>query len=202
MTDQTEIEVKFALHDPAAMRRTLLALGAEPHARHHEMNWRLDTPGRTFLQQGIVLRLRRAEFDASVRYTLTIKAPLASPGEGISARREIELGVTDGDTALAALEVLGYAPYWRYEKRRETLRYGPAEIVLDETPIGWFMEIEAPEPDIRRITRTLGLPLQDSLPLSYAEIYENVRRGLGLGPVDLTFEQFGGIVVAPALYRG
>lgn len=202
MTDQTEVEVKFALDTPAAMRSQLIALGAEPQGRHHEFNWRLDTSNRQLLSQGIVLRLRRAEFASTVRYTLTVKAPLGVSPDGISARREIELDVSDGDAALAALGVLGYQPYWRYEKHRETLRYGATEIVLDETPMGWFMEIEASAAEIRVLAPALKLPLEDSLPLSYAEIFENVRHRLGLSVADLTFEQFDGIEVTPELYRG
>ena len=44
-----------------------------------------------------------------------------------------------------------------YEKRRETWQLGEAEIVLDELPFGWFMEIEADVDEIRRLESELAL---------------------------------------------
>ena len=44
----------------------------------------------------------------------------------------------------------------RYEKYRETFTLEGAEIVLDELPVGNFMEIEATREQIRSITAALG----------------------------------------------
>ncbi len=202
MPDSYETEVKFPLADPARMRADLLRLGAVSRGAHAELNLRLDDDARTLSSRGIVLRLRRVEAAGEASHVLTVKTPAHSDDAHLSVRREIELDVSDGPTMLAALEVLGYRPYWRYEKRRETYTLGAVEAVLDELPFGWFMELEGPQADIRALVDALGLNLADGMTLSYAAIDDNVRRALGLGAGDLTFEAFAGVDVPPQAYRG
>ncbi len=48
MPDYQEIEIKFALDDPAAVRSRLLQLGAASQGRHFENNLRLDDADRTW----------------------------------------------------------------------------------------------------------------------------------------------------------
>ncbi len=201
MPEGHETEVKFALDDPAQMRADLAHLGAVARGAHTELNLRLDDDERSLSSQGIVLRLRRVETDSEVKHILTVKTPVQSSDAFLSVRREIELAVSDGPAMLAALEVLGYRPYWRYEKRRETHILGAVEAVLDELPFGWFMELEGPQADIRALADRLGLNLADGLTLSYADIFDNVRRALGLSITDLTFEAFAGVAVPSHAYR-
>jgi adenylate cyclase class IV len=61
MTDHNEIEVKFYLTDPQAMRASVLRLGAASQGRHFETNIRFDDAPRSLNARGVVLRLRRAE---------------------------------------------------------------------------------------------------------------------------------------------
>ena len=44
------------------------------------------------------------------------------------------------------LRALGYAPSFRYEKFRAEWTDGKGQVVVDETPIGNFCEIEGPAP--------------------------------------------------------
>jgi adenylate cyclase class 2 len=203
MPERQEIEIKFSLRDPAAMRSQLLALGAAYFGRHVEMNLRLDDEAHSLTGRGIVLRLRSSVWDdGDTRHLLTVKTPgpRPQPGEGITTRREIEVDLDDADAMITALEVLGYTPAWRYEKRRETFRLDETEIVIDELPFGWFMEIEGEMHDIQRICAALGLDLANGLPLSYAEIFANVQRNLALDTKDLTFEAFADINVPATAY--
>lgn len=202
MPDHREIEVKFVLTDPAAVRAALQQLGAAFCGAHYELNIRLDDDARSLTANRRVLRLRRIESERGVTEVLTVKMPQEDADPSFSIRREIELEVSDGAALLAALEVLGYQPYWRYEKHRETFRWGAVEAVIDHLPYGWFMELEGPEEGIRELAGQLGLRLEDGLALSYAAIFDNVTRALGLEAADLTFEAFADIVVPPAAYRG
>jgi adenylate cyclase class 2 len=93
------------------------------------------------------------------------------------------------------LERLGFELSWIYEKRRETFHIEGAEIVIDETPLGWFMEIEGEREQIRRLAGALGLDMADAITLSYAELFANVRRALDLSVRDLTFEVFRDVSV-------
>jgi adenylate cyclase class 2 len=203
MPDQQETEIKFILRDPDSTRKTLIGLGATAHGRHTEINIRLDDPAHSLTERGIVLRLRRLETaKGKVVHLLTVKTPAAGDHVGFSVRREIELEVSDGSAMLAALEVLGYSPYWRYEKRREVFSIEPVEAVIDEMPYGWFLELEGPPSDIRVLAGKLGFNMTDGLTLSYAQIFDNVRRSLQLDITDLTFEAFKGIAVDPQAYWG
>ena len=62
----------------------------------------------------------------------------------MKSRPEIEVVVADADAAQPVLEALGYRKVFRYQKYREAFRWRDAEIVVDETPIGTFLEIEGP----------------------------------------------------------
>ena len=202
MSEHREIEIKFPLENPQAMREALLQQGALLQGRHIELNIRLDDLQRSLTARRIVLRLRRVEEEGEITHILTVKTPVADPDRSFSVRREIEVTVSDGEAMLAALSVLGYVPYWRYEKRRETFRLGPVEAVIDEMPFGWFLELEGPKDEIRELAARLGLDLSEGMTLSYAQIFENVRRALNLGETDLTFEAFPDVRLTPEIYRG
>jgi adenylate cyclase class 2 len=202
MPTQDEIEIKFALDHPRATREALLNAGAQPRGKHHELNLRLDDATHSLTGRGIVLRLRRSEGAAGTRHTLTVKTPGSDSDPAFRVRREIELTVSDGQAMLDALGVLGYTPFWRYEKRRETLTWRDAEVVLDEMPYGWFLEIEGPKETIRALADALGLDMRDGITLSYAEIFDNICRTLKLDVTDLTFEAFAGVRVQRSDYLG
>jgi adenylate cyclase, class 2 len=199
MPDQLETELKFIVHDPDGLRGRLLGLGAVLKGRHAEENIRLDDGSRSLTSRKTALRLRRVEQGAETRSILTVKTPGASGGT-FKSRREIELEVSDGPAMLTALGVLGFAPYMRYEKRREVFALDEVEADLDELPYGWFLELEGPAQAIRALAARLGLDPADGLTSSYAEIFDNVRAGMKLAMVDLTFAAFEGIAVDPRFY--
>lgn len=200
MPDRLEVEAKFPIEDPDAVRAALTRAGAIPQGRHEEFNIRLDDAERMLTDRHIVLRLRRTTLDGQPHHLLTLKMDAQVGDSPIMARREIELTVGDIDTMQALLEVLGYVPYWRYEKRREVFTWRRTETVLDEMPYGWFMEIEGQEEDIRALAERLNLDLDDSIPYSYNEIYNHVCENLDLEMTDLTFEAFEGIDVPRGAY--
>jgi adenylate cyclase class 2 len=201
MTDHDEIEVKFYLSDPQAMRVSLLRLGAASRGRHFETNIRFEDAARSLGTRGVVLRLRRAEIcggDAAqpgVRQLLTYKEPSAEHDPNFRIRRELEVEVGDIGTVQQILERLGFEPVWIYEKRRETFHIEGAEVVIDETPLGWFMEIEGAREQIRQVAGALGLDMADAITLSYAQLFRNVRRALGLNVRDMTFDAFRDVSV-------
>ena len=59
-----------------------------------------------------------------------------------SSRVELETGVADGKKMDLILRALGYSPSFRYEKFRAEWTDGKGQVVVDETPIGNFCEIE------------------------------------------------------------
>jgi adenylate cyclase class 2 len=136
-----EREVKLRAPDAAAARDAVEAMGARlRRARHLEDNLLLDEPSRRLAAAGTALRLRRAEG----RGVLTFKGPRQADPSGMKARVEIEFEVSDAATAETFLRALGYEPAFRYQKFREVWDWKDAEIVVDETPVGTFIEVEGP----------------------------------------------------------
>ncbi|MBN1122378.1 MAG: class IV adenylate cyclase [Anaerolineae bacterium] len=188
MSHRLEIEVKFILDDPDAMRSHLLQLGAASHGKHTELNIRLDDDQGNLGKRLTVLRVRHITSLNQTSSVLTVKTPVQSSDPALSTRREIELSVGSGPEMIAALEVLGYKPYLSYEKRREIYSLDDVEVVIDELPFGWFAELEGEEDTIRALSRRLNFDLAESLSLSYAECCQIVRQKLGLSTTEMTFE--------------
>jgi adenylate cyclase class 2 len=202
MPDQHEIETKFVLGNPEEIRARLMELGAVSHGRHMESNIRLDDNTRSLSSNNLVLRLRTIQTNGETKHLLTLKVPTNHPDQIFRVRREIETYCSDREAMLSALAVLGYTPFWRYEKRREVFSWEGVEVVIDELPYGWFLELEGQPAAIRSLADQLGLKIEDGLALSYAEIFFNVRSALGLDLDDLTFNAFKGIHVPPDSFRG
>jgi adenylate cyclase class 2 len=113
-----------------------------------------------------VLRLRRTPHGG----WLTHKAPL-EVSEGTKSRQEFELEIEDPDTLQRIFEALGYAPTFRYQKYRTTFSHQSVEIVLDETPIGAFLEIEGPIAAIHETAHALGFEREDYIAESYVSLF-------------------------------
>jgi adenylate cyclase class 2 len=181
-----EIEVKFLLHDLPAMRQRVLAMGATlTIPRTYEENLLFDTPDQQLAQQGHLLRLRRDR-----RNLITYKEPRSHNDPDFKVRHEYEVEVSDFAQARAIFEKLGFFPSLRFEKYRETFAYQGAEIVLDEVPVGTFMEIEGTRDLIRTIAATLGLDFETRVLAGYSDIFEAVRTTYKLPVTDITFDNF------------
>jgi adenylate cyclase class 2 len=202
MTDHLEIEIKFALANPDEMRESLRAIGAEYRGKHSELNLRLDNIHGDIDRRDMVLRLRRTETDdGAVRHVLTVKQPDQDMSNPIRVRREVEVAIKDPEELLAALELMGYYTFFLYEKQRETYHYGAAEIVIDEMPYGWFMEIEGEPEIINELTERLGLDPADAIPSGYTRMFRELVAALDLKVTDLTFENFTGIDIDPSFWK-
>jgi len=188
-----ELEVKFLLSNLDAFISRLDSLGAKLESeRTHEYNLRFDTPDRVLTRSFQVLRLRQ---DARARVTYKGAGRISGGGH---ARQEIEYCVDDFEAAKSMLEALGYEVSFIYEKYRMTYRLDDVEIVVDETPLGTFTEIEGPDAGtIQLAASRLGLDWESRIVESYMYLFETVKRSLGLPFRDLTFENFEGVAVTP-----
>jgi adenylate cyclase class 2 len=173
---ETEIKLKVASVDAA--HEALDRIGARAtRARHIEDNLLFDLEGRVLRGRGHLLRLRETPSGA----VLTFKGPYRVDG-GIKSREEIEAGSADGSALRAILNRLGFVPVFRYQKYREAFAWQGQEIVVDETPIGVFLEIEGDPAGIHAAATALGFGPSDYLTDSYAALF----RASG-GTVDMLF---------------
>ena len=190
-----EIEVKFLTQAPADVRRRLQAAGAgQKQARQHEYNLVLDTPDATLHAHDCLLRLREDD-----GITLTYKGAAQEDAESeAKVREELEVTVSDWDTAVAIFKRLGYAPVQVYEKYRETFMLDDVEVVLDEMPYGNFVELEGSEAAIKEAADILNLSWQERLVTNYLALMARTVDYYDLDFTDLTFENFEGLDISLA----
>ena len=152
---------------PSEARALVAGIGATPsRPRHFEDNVLFDDAASSLAASGRVLRLRRTGAEAVVTY----KGPRVS-GTGVKSRPEVEVAVADADAAQQVLESLGYRQVFRYQKYRQAFRWRDAEIVIDETPIGTFLEVEGPVETIHAAAAALGRGPGDYVTESYPALF-------------------------------
>jgi adenylate cyclase class 2 len=145
------------------------------------MNTLYDLPGQPLRRQGQLLRLRKY----GSQWLLTHKAKGTT---GLhKTRLENETKVADGKKMEVILLALGYRPVFRYEKFRTEWSDARGKVVLDETPIGNFGEIEGPPRWIDRTARLLGIRRSDYITQTYAGLFFQWKRRTDSAKKDMTF---------------
>jgi adenylate cyclase class 2 len=173
-----ESEIKLRIGDAASVRDALAHLGARlEQARHFEDNVLFDDAARSLAARGRMLRLRRTDHGSYV----TFKGPRRVV-DGIKVREEHETTVGDPEAFRSVLLGLGLEPVFRYQKYRETWSWNDVEIVVDETPIGSFLEIEGRSAGIHAAAVALGRAPADFITDSYGALF--LAAG---GSGDMTF---------------
>ena len=193
-TNNTEIETKYYVRDLQKIKLRLHELGAQLiQERVHERNLRFDDEDDNLRHDHCVLRLRH-----DTQSILTYKGP-GIMQDGIRAREELEVTVSDFVIMQSILEALGYRVQMMYEKYRTTYLLGETHIMLDEMPYGNFVEIEgADNPAIFAVTEHLKLDKSANIPESYIILFERIRDKLGLYFNDLSFDNFASLTISPA----
>jgi len=184
---KVEIEIKLRLPDQLAqMRRMLRESGFRIEKRRvFESNILLDNRKRTLRKHGKLLRVRSID-----RYgLLTFKGP--SEQGRYKKRWEIETHLNDSAAVEAILAHIGYHPVFRYEKFRTEYRArsGGGKALLDETPIGNFLELEGSPGWIDRTARRLGFSTSDYICRSYGYLYLAYCRERRIQPRNMTFKR-------------
>jgi len=104
-----------------------------------------------------------------------------------SSRQELETKVSDGKQMDAILCALGYEPSFRYEKFRAEWTDGKGQVVVDETPIGNFCEIEGPPRWIDATARKLGVGCEEYIMKNYATLFAEWKRAVESTAEEMTF---------------
>lgn len=180
---QKEIEIKFQVTNRRAIQRKLREAGFRlKTSRTHEMNTLYDLPGEVLRNRKELLRLR--EYGKS--WKLTHKS--GSKAARHSSRVELETAVDDGKKMDAILRELGYAPSFRYEKFRAEWTDGKGDVVVDETPIGDFCEIEGPSRWIDATARKLGVASSEYITKNYATLFLEWKQQQKSPATEMTFK--------------
>jgi adenylate cyclase class 2 len=195
-----EIELKFPLSDPAALQALLPELGFQLDTpRTFEHNTLYDTAARDLRSQKQLLRIRqygdlctvthkrqpdRADIDTS-RYKIRI---------------ETETTVANGRALAEIFQQLGYLPVFTYEKFRTEWSHTSersAHLVIDETPIGHYVELEGPTGWIDQTIAALHIDPKTCITDSYGTLFLNWKQRTGSPANDLTFAEISPATLAP-----
>lgn len=181
-----EVEIKFIIHDLAALQSKLKSAGfREITPRTHEMNTLYDTADLALRRAGELLRIRQYGNE----WTLTHKS------KGTTGRHknrvELETRVEDGESLGAIVCALGYSPSFRYEKFRAEWTDGRGHVVIDETPIGNFAEVEGEPGWIDVTAHRLGITESDYITQNYAALFSAWRHETGSPASEMTFSAVG-----------
>ncbi|GAP12346.1 adenylyl cyclase CyaB, putative [Longilinea arvoryzae] len=198
---EQEIEVKFYVRDLAKVEQHLQKANASlKQKRMFETNLRFDTADTALGRQRRVLRLRRPApgfTSDDPQGLLTYKGPTQS-GQAISIRQEIEVVVSDFETAYHLLEALGYQLVVMYEKWRTVYVLDSVDIDLDQTPLGNFIEVEGPNTaKIQEVAQKLDLDWEARSGESYMALFNRVRLAKELTVQNLSFSELSGVEVGP-----
>ena len=182
MASPKEVEIKFRVEDVRALTRRLRLAGFRLLTRRtHEINTLYDLPGQPLRKHGELLRLRKY----GTEWVVTHKS------KGLAGRHktrvELETEVADGPKMDAIFHALGYRPTFRYEKFREEWSDGRGHVVLDETPIGNFGEIEGPARWIDRTAKQLGIGPRQYITDTYAGLFFAWKRRTRSRAREMTF---------------
>lgn len=193
-----EIEVKFPVADSAALQSRLPSLSFHLETpRTFEHNTLYDTPSRSLRERRQILRLRKYG-DLCI---LTHKRmPENADDSRYKTRIETETLIGDCDALAEIFRQLGYSPAFTYEKFRTEWSQPipssdhPAHLVLDETPIGVWAELEGPPDWIDRTLEILEIERSACITDSYGTLFTKWKQSSGSAADNLTFDE-----IAPAL---
>ena len=197
-----EIELKFPVGDTQALQARLPHLGFHlTTPRSFEHNTLYDTPNRDLRVKRQILRLR--EYGGI--HTLTHKRidDSNSDTSRYKIRIETETTVSDPHALAEIFAQLGYQPVFIYEKYRtefsifDSASNSTPHLVLDETPIGTYAELEGPTDWIDRTLAQLHINPATCLTDSYGKLFLDWKERTGSPAEHLTFADVASPVLTP-----
>ncbi|MDZ4256998.1 MAG: hypothetical protein U0974_06400 [Gemmatimonadales bacterium] len=152
-----ELELKAVVPD-AALLRAALARHGSVRFSGRLLDRRLDQGG-ALVARDEVLRIRRHEgHDGSVREELGWKGPVHRSAEGYKARRELEIGLTDGAPAGELLAALGYQVIHAIDRWVEVWDVGGGTARIEWYPdLDVLLEVEGDPAAIEQIIALTGI---------------------------------------------
>jgi adenylate cyclase class 2 len=185
-----EIELKFSVADVRALRVSAAELGFKLLTdRTFESNTLYDTPDRQLRARKQILRLRQYGERWTVTHKRQASNGVAESNPRYKTRIETESIVEDGDAMAEIFSQLGYAPVFRYEKFRTEWTSGDGHLVLDETPIGVWAELEGAPAWIDTMLERLGVSSSQCSTDSYGTLFLKWKQASGSPAENLTFEE-------------
>lgn len=173
--DNLEIEVKIKIDCiPVIVDRILKSGFVLLQKKYFETNIVFDTSDNTLKEKNFLLRLRNQD---ELNF-LTLKRPVSEPlsQSNYKVREEIELNVSSFEKTKMILLSLGFKIFFIYEKYREVFGKEGSKIMVDQTPIGNFIEIEGEKELIDNIANQLGYSKNHYIVESYYSLFKKKNK--------------------------
>jgi adenylate cyclase, class 2 len=178
-----ETEIKIRIDDPVGFCRQLESLNPDIlSVRHFEDNYLFDFSDQSLRSRQCLLRVRLA----AGRCFLTYKGPPRQE-RIFKTREELETRIEDAATLLQILEAIGMRIGFRYQKYRREFALKGVHVAVDETPIGYYAELEGLEDSIWELTHSLGIAESQFLRHSYYALYLEHCQKNGVAPQFMVF---------------
>jgi adenylate cyclase class 2 len=179
-----EIEKKYVLDKKLVveMARRLREAGAVFAYETFEENYL--HRGGILDELNAVLRLRKTD----QKTVLTYKEKVVGVSE-FKQQVEFETEVTDVAATENIIQKLGYKLALIYEKHRKSWHIGNVEVVIDELPFGYYMEIEGTMDDITAAEKLLKANELEGEPRGYPRLTAKFGKTNGAGVIECRFEK-------------
>ena len=165
MPTETEVKIKIEAVEP--VRQKILALKAELYKKRA-------------LQTDVYFgnpRIRKKDQTLKIRDNaiFTYKGP-SEKKKNIRSNEEIEIRIDNAAYLQMILERIGYLPYWKKERYRESFLLNMTQICIDETPMGNFIEIEGKQENIIDIAKKLGFSQKNFIAEGYGKLWREYAK--------------------------
>ena len=198
-----EIELKFPVADPDALQSRLRYLGFHlVTPRTYEHNTLYDTPTRDLRARREVLRIR--QYGPLCTVTHKRQASQQPDTTRYKVRIETETIVAEREALAEIFRQIGYIPAFIYEKYRTEWSQpigsnsdAAAHLVIDETPIGNYAELEGPTDWIDRTLVALDIDSSTCLTDSYGKLFLDWKQRTSSPAEHLTFAAIAPPLLTP-----
>ena len=152
-----EVELKAVVTDAEDKQRLLAAAGAKLTFEGALHDRRYDTPESALGERDEVIRVRTYSGLGVSRTVLDWKGP-ADVSSGFKVRQEISTGISDGESLVSILEMLGYVVVREIDRRIAQYDFGGAVVRFEFYPrMDTLVEVEGDPAAIHRAIDALGM---------------------------------------------
>jgi adenylate cyclase class 2 len=198
-----EIELKVPVADVIYLQSRLPQLGFHLDTpRTFEHNTLYDTPNRDLRGRREILRIRQYGSLCTITHKRQPDQQVPVDTTRYKIRIETETAIAEGHAMAEILLQIGYTPAFVYEKYRTEWSHttGPhsetAHLVIDETPIGNYAELEGPTAWIDQTLAALNIDPATCITDSYGKLFLDWRARTLSPAQNLTFAEIAPLTLS------
>jgi adenylate cyclase, class 2 len=199
-----EIELKFPIADVLDLQSRLPSLGFHlVTPRTFEHNALYDTPNRDLRARRQILRLRQYGPLCTITHKRQPDEQAPVDTTRYKIRIETETIVAEREALAEIFLQLGYIPAFIYEKYRTEWSHSTgltadttAHLLIDETPIGNYAELEGPTAWIDQTLAALNIDPATCLTDSYGKLFLDWKQRTNSPAEHLTFAEIAPLALS------